>query len=413
MSEKQRGLVTEAEEGDCRRQDIEQTRKDGMATNGLRHQAGVVTLPEFTFECGRTLEQVRIAFETWGQLSPQGDNVVVVCHALTGDAHAAAGSEGAAGWWDGLIGPGRLLDTRRCFVVCSNVLGGCSGSSGPASAGPDGRPYALTFPLVTVRDMVRAQMRLLDELGVRKVRLVIGGSLGGMQAWEWPLLDPERVERAVVIAADAHFSALAIGYNEVMRQAIVGDPAWCRGNYYGTGVRPSHGLGLARALAMLTYRSDVLFESRFHRRRVLERESECVPAPFPEPSWTPQAQALAAFTEPQFQVESYLRHHAQKLDARFDANSYLYLTRAMDSHDIGRGRGGLTAALAQLRARVTVIGIDTDYLYPVSALESTAQAATAAGAWVDLKVFRSDFGHDAFLAETQRLAEVLKGVWPG
>ncbi len=358
---------------------------------------------------------VQVAFETWGRLNAARDNAVVVCHALTGDAHAAAGAEGQAGWWNGLIGPGCFLDTTRFFVICSNVLGGCSGSTGPATIGPDDRPYALRFPLITVRDMVKAQMRLLDALGVRRVQLVVGGSLGGMQAWEWPLLDPERVLRSAIIAADARFSALAIGYNEVMRQAIVGDPAWQHGNYYGTGKRPTHGLGLARSIAMLTYRTDTLFEARFGREEVTP------PAPTDRPGSAETgtffeneacaSSPLAAFTQPLYQVESYLRHHGRKLDARFDANSYLYLTRAMDSHDIGRGRGGLLQALENLKASVFLVGIDTDYLYSVSALEHTAQLAQDVGVRLDFHVVSSDFGHDAFLAEPEKLGQVLKGVW--
>ncbi|WP_051344021.1 homoserine O-acetyltransferase MetX [Alicyclobacillus herbarius] len=412
MTEKQPGLATaESDEDGCRTE----VKQAGIAAGGVEHQSGVVTLGDFSFECGQTLPMVQVAFETWGRLNAARDNAVVVCHALTGDAHAAAGAEGQAGWWNGLIGPGCFLDTTRFFVICSNVLGGCSGSTGPATIGPDDRPYALRFPLITVRDMVKAQMRLLDALGVRRVQLVVGGSLGGMQAWEWPLLDPERVLRSAIIAADARFSALAIGYNEVMRQAIVGDPAWQHGNYYGTGKRPTHGLGLARSIAMLTYRTDTLFEARFGREEVTP------PAPTDRPGSAETgtffeneacaSSPLAAFTQPLYQVESYLRHHGRKLDARFDANSYLYLTRAMDSHDIGRGRGGLLQALENLKASVFLVGIDTDYLYSVSALEHTAQLAQDVGVRLDFHVVSSDFGHDAFLAEPEKLGQVLKGVW--
>jgi homoserine O-acetyltransferase len=411
---------------------------DAEAVDAVEHRTGVLTLPEFSFECGATLFGVKLRYETWGRLNPSRDNVVVVCHALTGDAHVGHGENGP-GWWDGLVGPGRLIDTHRYFVVASNVLGGCAGSTGPSSPAPDGRPYALRFPLVSVRDMVRAQVRLLDALGVREVQLVIGGSLGGMQAWEWPLVDPDRVRHAVVIAADATFSALAIGYNEVMRQAIVGDPNWRHGDYYHYGVRPSHGLGLARAIAMLTYRTDRLYEARFGRERITNEPTaafcrDTLPAAVSSslagesavsepdydgpPVWDwsssgdPRTSPYTAFTRPQFQVESYLRHHAKKLDARFDANSYLYLTRAMDSHDIGRGRGGLRAALERMRAGLTLVAIDSDYLYPAEALRRTADLAQTCGIDCEYRVLHSDFGHDAFLAEQGPLAELLRGALP-
>lgn len=362
-----------------------------------QHARGVLRIPGFHFEGGAILPEIEIAFETWGRLDAARSNVMVVCHALTGDAHAGPGD--TPGWWQELIGPGCPIDTRVWFVVASNVLGGCAGSSGPASLASDGRPYGLRFPLVTVRDMVRAQICLLDALGVDRVDTVIGGSLGGMQVWEWPLLAPGRVRRAVVIAAHAAFTPLAIGYNEAMRQAIVADPHWHGGDYYRFGVRPEAGLAAARSIGMLTYRSDRLFDARFGRGAV---------GPERPDGWPFRGDAREVFTTPQFQVESYLHHQGDKLNRRFDANSYLYLTRAMDSHDIGRGRGGLEAALRAFDAELTVIGIDTDYLYTPQQLRETVALARSCGVRASYREMCSDYGHDAFLVEQLKLARLLE-----
>lgn len=378
----------------------------------VSHTAGKLRLERFQFESGQTLFGVEIAFETWGKPSAARDNTVVVCHALTGDAHCASG-HGNPGWWDELIGPGRLIDTNEKFVVASNVLGGCAGSTGPASADALGNPYALGFPLVTIRDMVRAQITLVEALGVDEVETVIGGSLGGMQAWEWPLLAPGRVKNTVVIAAQPVFSALGSGYNEAMRQVIVADPWWQKGNYYQTAQAPVRGLMAARSIGMLTYRSHVEFQQRFRRDRVEEpgdglpddllphREGPIHTHPLPV---TP----FEAFTVPQSAVESYLHYQGRKLSHRFDANSYLYLTRAMDTHDIGRGRGGLDRALADLKTRLTLIGIDTDYLYDAKSLEQAARMAANAGVDVQYRELASPYGHDAFLLEQAQLSQLLK-----
>lgn len=375
------------------------------------HTCAMVTLPAFEFESGAVIPSVDIAYETWGRLNADRDNAVVICHALTGDAHAGPGQPD--GWWSGLIGPGAAIDTRRYFVIASNVLGGCAGSTGPASLASDGKPYGLRFPLVTVRDMVNAQIRLIDQLGVRQVHAVLGGSLGGMQVWEWPLLAPGRVKHAVVMAAHAAFPPLAIGYNEAMRQAIVCDPNWCQGNYYAHGVRPAAGLAAARSVGMLTYRSDVLYQARFGRERHCVAPDSAVRA-VADPSFDgATAQALAAFTQPQYAVESYLHYQGAKLDARFDANSYLYLTRAMDSHDIGRDRGGIPAALQRFGAKLVVIAIDTDYLYAAAELQAVAETAARAGVDCCYLELASDFGHDAFLLEQERLGQLLRSTVEG
>lgn len=370
------------------------------------HATGKLRIGPIHFESGITLPEVEVAFETWGRINAARDNAVVVCHALTGDAHCGFGL-GVNGWWDELIGPGRTIDTEHKFVIASNVLGGCAGSTGPASTDARGKPYALQFPLVTVRDMVRAQIALVDALGVGQIEMVIGGSLGGMQAWEWPFLAPGRVKNTVVIAAQPALPPLAIGYNEAMRQAIVSDPAWQDGSYYGTGTSPVGGLMAARSIGMLTYRSDVLFGERFGRLGLVGREalagSESVLRHDP----------LQAFTKPHFAVESYLHHHGNKLHARFDANSYLYLTRAMDTHDIGRNRGGLMAAYSTLDTNLTVIGIDTDYLYAAHGLAEATRDVRRAGAKAAYVELSSTYGHDAFLLEQEQLGRILSGVERG
>ncbi|MCL6517140.1 MAG: homoserine O-acetyltransferase [Alicyclobacillus sp.] len=347
------------------------------------HARGWLHLSEVPFECGAVLPHVRVYFETWGRLNRTADNAVVVCHALTGDAHAADGG-GRPGWWNGLIGPGKAIDTEQYFVVASNVVGGCAGSTGPSDPAPDGRPWAMRFPAVTVRDMVSVQTRLLDALGVREIALVIGGSLGGMQAWEWAVMGGERVRHTVAIAAHPAFPPLGIGYNEAMRMAIMADADWQNGEYYGTGRSPQAGLAAARAIGMLTYRTDVLFAERFGRRRALEGE------------------------ESEFLVSTYLHHQGDKLNRRFDANSYLYLTRAMDSHDIGRGRGGVEKALGQVRGRLTVIGIDTDYLYAPRDLRQAVEWAAARGVAGVYRELSSKYGHDAFLVEFEALSRLVE-----
>lgn len=377
-----------------RRPQLERFQRNGT------HMIGWLKIPTFHFECGITLSDVRLRFETWGTLNAAKSNVVVVCHALTGDAHAGDGGD-EHGWWSGLIGPGRAIDTQQSFVICANVIGGCAGSTGPASLAVDGRPYGLRFPRVTVRDMVTAEVLLLDAFEVERVAMVVGGSLGGMQAWEWALLVPYRVQHAIVIAAQAAFPPLAIGYNEAMRQAIVADPRWSEGNYYDTGEPPTAGLAAARAIGMLTYRTHQMYRDRFGRRQVLKRAQQ------------PGENAGTAWTAPHYEVESYLRHHGEKLNARFDANSYLYLTRAMDDHDIGRNRGGISAALARIQSRFTIVGIPGDYLYEAEELRATAAVARQWGIDCQYEALESMHGHDAFLIEQEQLGEILVRVRGG
>lgn len=385
------------------------------------HTAGKLRLDQFEFEGGKALSNVEIAFETWGKPNAARDNAVVVCHALTGDSHCGPGAD-REGWWEELIGPGRWIDTNEKFVISSNVLGGCAGSTGPASQDEFGRPYALHFPLITIRDIVRAQIKLVEALGLDEVDTVIGGSLGGMQAWEWPFLAPGRVKNTVVIAAQPAFSALGMGYNEAMRQAIVSDPEWKNGNYYPFDRGPVKGMMAARSIGMLTYRTQQEFEHRFGRtahngRSSVEHPSRAQEHGSLRDSGTDLQSAggpalsispFEAFTQPQYAVESYLHYQGQKLYNRFDANSYLYLTRAMDTHDIGRGRGGLLHALSRLQTRLTVVGIDTDYLFDAVSLEKFAKLAQQAGVDARYQLLTSIYGHDAFLLEQAQLSQLLR-----
>lgn len=356
------------------------------------HRTGELDLPRVDLESGEALLGVQLRFETWGQLNAHADNAVVVCHALTGDAHAGDGEEGP-GWWSGLIGPGKFLDTERFFVVASNVLGGCGGTTGPATVAWDNQPYGLRFPLVSVRDMVGVQLQLVDVLGINEIATVIGGSLGGMQVWEWACMAPERVREAVVVAAHAAFTPLGMGYNAVMRQAITADPDWQNGSYYGTGRQPETGLAIARQIGLLTYRANELYRQRFGRT--------------PTHSDPPQV-AWEAFVNPQYQVESYLDYNGRKFVGRFDANAYLYLIRAMDGHDIGRNRGGMNQALTLIKSHLTLVGIRTDYLYPVEELRVTAGQAVAAGVDCRYVELDSPHGHDAFLIEQDALANLIR-----
>lgn len=345
----------------------------------------------FITEGGDVLERVTLAYETWGRISPTRDNVVLVFHALTGDAHAAAHPEVPGdrdGWWEALIGPGRPIDTQRYAVVCANALGSCYGSTGPRALAPDSRPYNLRFPALTVRDLVTANLRLLDRLGIERVACAIGGSLGGMQALELAVSAPDRVERAVVVAASGRFHAQGIAYNELQRRAIMLDPRWAGGDY-PDGCGPDDGVALARMVGMITFQSDESMTLRFGRNTQARYHA------WPE-------------FHGRYDIEGYLHYQGDKLARRFDANSYLYLTRVMDSHDIGRGRGGLQAAAGRISAEVLLIGIRSDILFPPSHVADTADAIVAAGGRATYWELNSPHGHDAFLKEFDRLEAVLR-----
>ncbi len=347
----------------------------------------------FALEGGGCLDEVDVAYESWGTLDAEASNAVLVCHALTGDAHAAGPSgpgQAAAGWWDDLIGPGKAIDTDQFYVVCANVLGGCQGTTGPASPHPDdGEPYGSRFPIVSVRDTVRTQAALADALGIRRWAAVVGGSVGGMQAIEWAVMYPDRVGSMINIASAVSASPLQIGWSMVGRLAIVQDPKWSDGNYYdqGIGGGPHLGLMLARRIAQLHYRSDQSFADRFGRSSVDRLDSFNL--------WD------------RFQIESYLDHHGQKLAKRFDANTYLVLNKAMDLHDIGRGRGGYEAAIARISCPSLVVSVSSDALYTPRQQRELHKLLTEAGAEVCFETIESDHGHDGFLIEFDQLEPVL------
>ena len=348
----------------------------------------------FVLEGGGQLHDVTIAFETWGTLSPTADNAILVCHALTGDAHAAGpAGDGhpTPGWWDGLIGPGKPIDTDRWFVVCANVLGGCQGSSGPASPLPDRRGhYGPHFPVVSIRDMVRTQARLAGAIGVDRWHAVVGGSMGGMQALEWAVMYPDRVGRLVALATSTAATAQQIAWWSTGRRAIALDPKWRDGHYYDAkpGDGPHAGLALARMISQVTFRSDDLFTDRFGREPV---------------------ESLAGRFEmwQRFQVERYLDYHGAKLTRRFDANSYLLLTKAMDLHDIARGRGGLEAALRRITAPVLSVGVTSDILYPSYQQRDLAEGICSVGGTANYHEIVSPHGHDAFLIDIDQVAAAL------
>lgn len=335
-------------------------------------------------EWGGSLPQVTLAYETWGHFD--GSNAVLVEHALTGDAHVvgpAGPGQRTAGWWDGLIGPGRALDTDRWFVVAPNVLGGCGGSTGPSSPAPDGQAWGSRFPRLTQRDQTQAEIALASALGIERWALILGGSVGGMRALEWAIMRPSSVERLLLLATCAAATAEQIALSSTQIAAIRADPAWHDGDYYDTQAGPVVGLGIARKIAHISYRGSLELESRFGR----------APQPGEDPA-----------TGGRYAIESYLDHHAHKLGRRFDAGSYVVLSEATNSHDVGRGRGGAAAALAAVRASTLVVSIDTDRLYRPE--QQRALADGIAGA--KLRTVLSPYGHDAFLIEVEAVAEAVR-----
>jgi homoserine O-acetyltransferase len=347
----------------------------------------------FEPELGGSLPEVTLVYETWGELNETADNAVLLVHALTGDSHAAGGPDEThkrGGWWDPMVGPGRDIDTERYFVICSNVLGGCSGSTGPASVQPgSGRPYGMRFPVVTIRDMVRAQKRLLDLLGVRKLALVAGGSIGGQQALEWAVEFPDFVEKAVPVAATGALGPQGIGMSEIGRRAIMADPDWQDGDYYGTGRSPDDGLAIARMAGMLTYQSAPGQWERFGRR------------PAGRPALYPEFGG-------RFEIESYLHYQGRELTGRFDANSYLYLSRAMDIYDVAAGYDSEVEAYSRIQAEILFVGITSDWLFPANEVKGSVERASSAGARARYAEIDTLSGHDAFLKDWKELKEAIQ-----
>ena len=389
-------------------------------------ETNYLDLPEpVRLDCGRELHPVRVAYETYGTLSPARDNVILICHALSGDAHAAglaktppeqgtrdgfgaADRDGTAGkglgWWDGMIGPGKAFDTSRYFVVATNLLGGCRGTTGPASDNPGtGRPYGADFPVITVADMVRTQRAFLGQLGIERLAAVAGGSLGGMQALEWAVSYPHQVGAIVPIASTHALHPQGLAWNAIARESILRDPAWQGGQYYGTGRAPEAGLGVARMVGHVTYLSARALDEKFGRR--------LQSSPGGPGETAPRETGLRyTITEPEFQVESYLRHQTDSFVRRFDANTYLYTSRALTYFDLARqhGHGSLTQALKGVAARTLLIAFSSDWLYPPSGSEEIAGALRSLDKPVEFAVIDAPYGHDCFLLEEARQTPIIQ-----
>ncbi len=392
-----------------------------MSTVGTR--AGSVGVTETRYldlpdpvrlDCGRSLQQVRVAYETYGDLAPGRDNVILVCHALSGDAHAAGSTatevaastrdgfaaedrDGSAptglGWWDGMIGPGKAFDTDHHFVISTNLLGGCSGTTGPSSIDPaTGAAYGADFPVITVADMVRVERAFLDALGIERLAAVAGGSLGGMQALEWAVGYPDQVDAIVVIASTHALQPQGVAWNSIAREAIRTDPDWQGGSYYGTGRQPDAGMGVARMVGHITYLSAPALDEKFHRRLQFADDLRYT------------------ITEPEFEVESYLRHQADSFVRRFDANTYLYTSRALTYFDLARqyGEGSLERALSGVSARTLLIAFSSDWLYPPSGAREIEDALRALDKPVELHVIDAPYGHDCFLLEEARQTPLIR-----
>lgn len=347
-----------------------------------------VSVGSIALDNGDVIDDVTIAFQRWGRLSPARDNVVITLHALTGDSHVI-GPPGPGhplpGWWDGLIGPGCAVDTDEWCVISANVLGGCGGSTGPASPGPDGRAWGSRFPLITVLDQVRAEVALMDVLGIDSVASVLGGSMGGARSLEWMIGFPDRVRSALVLAVGPRATADQIGTQTTQIAAITADPAWQGGDYHGTGQVPRAGLGVARRVAHMYYRSEIELDNRFQNQHQGDED--------------PLAGGRYA-------VQSYLEHQADKLIARFDPGSYVVLSEVLNNHDVGRNRGGTRVALESCHVPCIVGGISSDRLYPLRTQAELAEQL--AGCVGGLHVVQSDSGHDGFLTEFDAVADLLK-----
>ena len=345
-----------------------------------------------SLDSGAQIEPVQVAYETWGELNAKRDNAILILHAFSGDAHAAgiSAENGRTGWWDNSIGPGKAFDTDRYFVICTNVLGGCMGTTGPSSINPaTGCPYAMTFPVITIGDMVRLQKMVIDHLGIERLLAVAGGSMGGMQALEWAVAYPDAVRAALPIASTARHSAQQIAFNEVGRQAVMSDPDWNEGNYYGRKL-PARGLAVARMVGHITYMSDDSMREKFGRR--MRNET---------PTWN---------FEVDFEVESYLRYRGSQFVDRFDANSYLYITKAMDYFDLAQGRGAtLGAALERVKARFLVISFTSDWLYPSYQSLEVVSALRGRNKDVAYCELPSNYGHDAFLVDIAEQSDIVRG----
>ena len=350
---------------------------------------------EMLLECDARLGPITIAYETYGTLNPDKSNAVLILHALSGDSHVAgyySEKDKKPGWWDSMVGPGKGIDTDKYFVICSNIIGSCMGSTGPNTLNPKtAKPYGLEFPVVTIGDMVRAQKSLLDALGIEKLLSVVGGSVGGMQVLEWCVRYPEMVASAIPLATTTKHSALAIAFNEIARQAIMTDPNWNGGDYY-SGSRPETGLAVARMIGHVTYLSDQSMRLKFGRR--LQDKND-----------------FSFNFDPEFQVESYLRHQGRRFVERFDANAFLYITKAADYFDLAEqhGKGSMVEAFSKTNARFLVVSFTSDWLYPTYQSREMVRAIKKTGQDVSFCEIEAKWGHDAFLIPNPRLSSILGG----
>lgn len=362
----------------------------------IKESVGIVETKYFHIEepikldSGKVLDNVSVAYETYGELNKEKSNAILICHALTGDAHAAGWHKGdkKPGWWEIVIGPGKALDSEKYFIICSNVLGGCKGTTGPSSINPKtNKPYGLDFPVITIGDMVNVQKKLIDSFGISQLTAVIGGSMGGMQVLEWMVSYPEMMKKAIPIATTAMSSPQQIAFNDVGRQAIFADPNWNKGNYYATGELPKNGLSLARMIAHITYLSDESMDIKFGRG--LQDKDE-----------------ISYDFSVDFQVESYLKHQGEVFVKRFDANSYLYITKAVDLFDL-RINDSLIDGFKNIESKVHIISVDSDWLYPTEQSTEMVTALNANNVDVSFSEIKSNYGHDAFLLEKGQLNFIL------
>src|SRR5579872_5579985 len=375
---------------------VDPPRRESLSIGIVSTQSATLCAPpnELTLVAGARMGPIRVAYETYGELSAARDNAIFVCHALTGDAHVAglhSETDRKPGWWDELVGPGKGLDTSRYFVICANILGGCQGTTGPNSIDPrTGVPFALRFPFLTVGDFVQVHSALTRHLGIEKLLAIVGGSLGGMQVLEWAARYPEQIRSAICLASAARLTAQGIAFNCVGRRAIVTDPNFHKGDYYDQPAGPNHGLALARMVAHITYLSEASIEKKFGRR--LQHAENF---------------AYELLHDTEFQVESYLHHQGSRFVERFDANSYLYLTRAMDYFDLAEGYGSLERALGQTNARFLITSYTTDWLFPTVQSHELVDALVAARRHVSFVELTSPYGHDSFLLEVEPLEDLL------
>lgn len=367
-----------------------------MKPEQLQNSVGVVFPQDFTFEeglrlqCGQLLAPINLRYETYGRLSPECDNAILIEHALSGDAHVAgyySETDEKPGWWDTMVGPGKTFDTNKYFIVCSNVIGGCSGSTGPSSQNPaTGKQYGMDFPVLTIADMVHAQKKLMDHLGIRKWLCVAGGSMGGMQVLRWALLYPDCLESAIPIATSSRISAQSIAFNWVGREAIMSDPAWNNGNYAD---QPDRGLAIARMLAHITYLSEESMRRKFGRK-------------------LQSAKDYSFDFDKDFSVESYLEHQGMRFVDRFDANSYLYITRAIDYFDVAdKVDGDLAKGLAPMTCKCLVVSFSSDWLFPPEQSREMVRGMLKNGLDVTYCNIKSSYGHDAFLLEDETLGTLI------